>query len=50
MHEKVVRSKYLLYNNKNFEMKSFAIAALAATSAYAAKSGRAMVGTNIGGW
>ena len=30
-------------------MKSFALAALAAT-AYAAESGRAMVGTNIGGW
>jgi len=31
-------------------MQSFAIAALAASSAFAAASGRAMVGTNIGGW
>ena len=31
-------------------MKSFALAALSASSAFAASSGRAMVGTNIGGW
>jgi len=31
-------------------MKYSAAAALAASSAYAAASGRAMVGTNIGGW
>jgi len=31
-------------------MNKFAIAALSASSTFAASSGRAMVGTNIGGW
>jgi len=31
-------------------MQNFAIAALGASIASAAASGRAMVGTNIGGW
>jgi hypothetical protein len=31
-------------------MNKFAIAALSASSAFADPSGRAMVGTNIGGW